>query len=340
MPQEIEKIIISNEDEAWANLKLALANEISDTAIIEFDGWPVFNLKIQGTDFHGTIPTRIMPPILDMQKEIHRIYARAKYNSDNTNRLTAKDREMLELVVTVNEGCSEYLTELFAPLNEIIKSSGMNGTEAVILLVSISAVMATGLGWKRWLEHKEKLHAQDASSSQEERLSEERLAYSEQETKRLELMSIAANREPRVAAAYEAMDDIKDSFSKKLKATDNLNINGNSLINGSRAAQIVPKPKERSVEIRLDGEFSIKEVKFPKAFGEAYRFSVVRVIDKKAIIVEASPEVITREQVKILKDGAFGIKTVVMQINAKQINDNISSASLVSIAWPPSPPSE
>jgi len=86
LEEPIEKLIIHNEDEAFNLLKKALSNEISDTAQITFKGWPVFNLTIEGKDFHGSIPTRIMQPILDLQKEINRIYCRARYNSDDTKK--------------------------------------------------------------------------------------------------------------------------------------------------------------------------------------------------------------------------------------------------------------
>jgi hypothetical protein len=119
----IENIIITNEEQAWNTLQNALSNEISEIALLVFEGWPVFKLRISGTDFQGSIPTRIMPVILDLQKEIHRIYCQAKYNTEDTRVLKQEERELLELVVFVREGSSEFITELFKVLKEPLNNS-------------------------------------------------------------------------------------------------------------------------------------------------------------------------------------------------------------------------
>ena len=176
----MEQIIIRNEEDAWDNLQRALANKISETATITFQGWPVFKLTIEGKDFNGTIPTRIMPPILDLQKEIHRIYCNAKYGTNNIRKLKAEEKEHLELIVSIKPGSTKFVTDLFKALNEIIKSSNMSGRETIILLVSISTIIATSVGWKDWLSLKEQARGQEIT-----------VQMSKQETQRLDLITQA-----------------------------------------------------------------------------------------------------------------------------------------------------
>ncbi len=264
-----------------------------------------------------------MPPILELQKEIHRIYCKAKYNTEDTRKLKPDEREILELIVTIKPGSTKFITKLFEALNEIIKNSNMNGKEAVILLVSVSAIIATTVGWKDWVSLKEREHGKDVT-----------VRLSEQETKRLELVTKALSKEPELIKSKQFISEFKTDLSKKLKPTDQLKVNESSVINGVRASEIAPAPRKLAEDIRLDGEFVINEVKFPKVYGDKYRFSVTRLIDDKNVLVDVSPDKLTDEQITILKDSGFGIKKVIMEINAKELRGHISAANLVKIKWP------
>lgn len=319
----IEKISVKNEDDAWELLQKALANEISETAQVTFEGWPIFKLTIEGKDFAGSIPTRIMPPILDLQKEIHRIYCKAKYNTEETNKLRKEEREFLELVVSIKPGSTKFITDLFKALNEIIKNSDMSGTQILILVISIGTLLTTSVAWKDWLASNERKHGQEVTTK-----------LSEQETKRLELVTQALTATPELRQNKTAIDNFKSDISKKLKPADQLIIGEDPIINGERAAEIVPSPKEVTIDVRLDGKYAINEVKFPTEYGGDYRFSVTRLKDDKSFMVDASPDALTPQQITILKDGGFEIKHVFMGINAKQHRSTVHSARLLSIEWP------
>lgn len=320
---EVESRFIKTDDDAWLALNQALVNEIGDTVNIVFEGWPVFKITLEGEDFNATIPTRIMPPILELQKEIYRIYCRAKYNDESTRRLTDEERKQLELVVEVNAGSSAYITKLGKALNEIIKNTNMTGKEAVILLVSISALITYDFAWKDWLIKKEHEHRLDVS-----------VRLSEEETHRLEIVTKAMQVNPEIVRTREAIDDLRTDLVKKLQPTDRLKVNAQSIVNGTRAAQIASPPRQLSEDVRMDGEFVINEVKFPKNFGEEYRFNVTRIVDNKTLTVNVSPAKLTDEQLLILRDGGFAVKKTLMEINAKESRGHISSANLVSIKWP------
>src|SRR6185312_2546185 len=101
-------IVVRSEGDAWKWLKRALANSIpTDSPVnLRFDGWPSLDLRFKGHDFDSSIPTRIMPPLLEAQKEIHRLYSQLRYGEQNLRRLTSEERERLELVVKVEKGSS------------------------------------------------------------------------------------------------------------------------------------------------------------------------------------------------------------------------------------------
>jgi len=321
--EAIEEIVISSEDQAFSLLQKALANEISDTAKVTFKGWPVFNLTIEGKDFKGSIPTRIMPPIIDLQKEIHRIYCRTRYNSEDIRKLTSDEKDLLELVVIIKPGSTKFITDLFNALNEVIKNSPMDGNQVLILLISIAAFITSSVMWKDWLSKKEREHGQETSTK-----------LSEQETARLKIVTEALTAMPELKTNKEAITNFKSELSKRLKPTDQIKINNEPIITGERAAEIVPAPKELSKNVRLDGDFSINEVKFPTKFGGDYRFSVTRLSDDKKFMVNAAPDLLDEDQLEMLKEGSFSIKHLKMNINAKEHRGLITDANIVLIEWP------
>ncbi|AKH37352.1 MULTISPECIES: hypothetical protein [Nitrosomonas] len=318
-----EEIIISSESEGWELLEKALANEIGSAATITFQDWPVFNLTIEGRDFHGTIPTRIMPSIMDLQKEIHRLYCKAKYRTEDIRKLTQDEKDQLELVVSVKPGSSNFFTELFNALNEVIKNSNMDGTQALILVLGIGMMITSVVCWKEWVQSKERLHSKETT-----------VRLSEEETKRTKIITDAMKESSELKKDKEDVDAFRSNISRKLKPTDQIRVDNEPIINGEMAAEIIPSTKEESEDIRIDGEFIINQVKFPNEYGGKYRLPITCLFDDKNIMVDASPDTLTQEDISILKESGFSVKRILMQINAKQLRDQITSANLISIQWP------
>lgn len=319
--QEQEVLVIKSEEQAWAALQEALAGKVTVDTRVTFEGWPVFKLHIQGEDFNGSIPTRIMPPILDLQKEIHRIYCRAKYSSDSVHSLKQSEREQLELIVTVEKGSTNFIADLAGPLNDILEGSNMDGQQTLIFLTAVGLLTAGVIGWKSWLKTREEEHGQQTT-----------VALSVQETERLKIVTDAINQQPVLRKTSDALDLFRGDISKRLKDSDQLSITGESIIDGVRAAEIVPTPRVAPVEARLDGKFEINEVKFPKNFGGSYRFAVTNVSNQESFLLDASASLLSSEQISILKNNSFNIKPVYMEINVKRNSSGtVIDANLVSI---------
>lgn len=323
----VEKLVISSEKDAFDLLAKSLKDQIPENAQIVFDGWPIFKLSIYGEDFDGTIPTRIMPPILDLQREIHRIYCREKYGSESLSHLKDYERDFLELVVEIKPGCSQFISKLFDTLNKVIQDTDMTGKEAIILMTSIAAILTGGVGWYVWVQSNERMHGQDLT-----------VQLSQEETKRQAMLIDAISQNSNIKKASEGVNAFRASLSKKLKDTDTIKINDQPVINGARAAEIVPAPKVEAEAIRLDGDFTISEIKFPKAdeFGKPYRLTVERISDKLKLTVDASHDKLSPDQVKVIQEGGFQLKVVTLQINAKKLRGNITRPELYSIEWPES----
>ncbi|ALO46591.1 hypothetical protein [Pseudohongiella spirulinae] len=125
----------------------------------------------------------------------------------------------------------------------------MTSSEVLILLVAIAGMLTSGWAWKEWLQSKERAHGEDVS-----------VKLSEQETKRLELVTEAMSRNTVVAESKAAVDQFRSSIARKLKPEDKLNIDDQPIVTGDRAAEVAPPMRETAQETRVDGEFLINEV--------------------------------------------------------------------------------
>ena len=110
---------------------------------VSFSGWPVLRLRIEGEDFDGSVPTRIMPAALELQKEIHRTYALAQFGKPGHFASShGPDRRRSEIVVKVEEGSSSYIMALIDILNWM--SKGKMTPQPTITLVALATVLGGG----------------------------------------------------------------------------------------------------------------------------------------------------------------------------------------------------
>jgi len=289
---------------------------------IKFDGWPTLDLHYTGHDFDASVPTRIMHPLLDAQKEIYRLYCQMTYGEQNLRKLKLKDRERLELNVKVEAGSSKYLTNLSDTLNEAIKdaAASMESKHILIAVLSASLIWGSNVAWKEWLDNQAK--SKDIES---------RVQMSQLEKEKLQLIADSYKKEPFIKEISKGVDDFRNHSLHQLKAADSFTVPDSTVeVDGKYATEITTAPRVKSIEIRIDGEFIIQSVSSGETDG--FKLKVKRVIDEKIINVTIPADAITAEQKTILKNNEWAKKPVVMQINAKELRGQITTATLVSVS--------
>lgn len=182
-----EKLVITSEAQAWEVLEQAMSVGVPNDLVLEFNGWPSFQMGVNGKDWHSTVPTRVMTPLLDVQKDINRAYANVRYGESNIRRLKDEERDELEVVVKVREGSSLYDAELWKQFSTIAEAAvgRMDGTQTVITVLGLALLVSAPVMYKSWL-----------ASRQKEKELEHQLQMSQEETKRLEMFGAAMNRQP------------------------------------------------------------------------------------------------------------------------------------------------
>ncbi len=146
--------VIGSEQDAINLLKqLNDGMTFKEVPTLKFENWPVLTIRISGKAYNGTVPTRIMPSILELQQQVNRTYCLTRYNSDNVRKLTKEDREQLELVVRVDKGSSVFETfindVLLKTFQDAVKN--MPPEHITYTLLGFGLMITSTLAWKMWL---------------------------------------------------------------------------------------------------------------------------------------------------------------------------------------------
>lgn len=318
MDQDIIKI--TNEQEAWDLLDRALNGEqFPENIQLVFDGWPTWGMRITGHDWQSSVPTRIMAPLLEVQKDIYRSYTSSVYGTTNIKRLTNEERDDLELIVKVDKGSSDYKAELFNQLTMLASKmvSNMNGTESLIAILGIALAVSGTIVTKSWI-----------ASRQQEKQLDQTVKLSEQETERMKILARAAKSEPLVEATIENVEDSQNKILKTLKPNDSINFNDVSLDAG-QAKEIAQADRAKSEDIDIQGLFAIQanDTTHPGGF----KIKVSRVSD--GIVFNAIvPIELSIDQRNLIQDAEWskGDKIIKLSITASILKGKIQNAVVYS----------
>lgn len=313
------KLVIENEDQAWEALELAVTEGFPDDVQIEFKGWPVFQLDIKGKDWHSTVPTRVMSPLLDVQKDINRAYANIRYGDTNLRKLKDDERDELEVVVKVSEGSSIFEAELWKQLSPIAQAAvgRMSGTEIVITVLGLGLLFTAPLMFKAWLASRDK-----------EKEREHQREMSEKENRRLEIFAGAMNKRPELAAAQEDVQITRNRFLKVAKPGDTLAVK-DVAVSADEAALLAQPERENAQDVSLNGIFVLLGNRTDKS--EGFRITVRRLSDELTIHADVPLE-LPYEQQQIIQNAEWQKKKVYLSINASMLRESLSQAVVISAA--------
>lgn len=141
-----EKLKIKNSDELLRLLdRLRNGEEIPLTSI-DFNTITKVEVKVQGSYYNGEISSDLCYSLVNFHDNLLRLYCIAKYREENLTRLTDEDREKINLIFTVNEGCTLWGVDLNEVASNIATSIAkhtidkMNSTEltACVILIILS----------------------------------------------------------------------------------------------------------------------------------------------------------------------------------------------------------
>ena len=287
----------------------------------EFDRWPTYEVIIRGESFDGGIPTRILPPFLDLQKVLRRAYARSVYG-DETKRLTQEERQQTEIVIRLEPGSTKFLSELWQTLNTM--AGNMSGPESVAAILGVAVIVGLTIVGKSYIVSRAQAKAYDLG-----------ITMSKEETRRLELLASLLRQSPTIAQHIEDAENAQDHLMRKLAPGDELVLDDETSINGQDAKIIARNPRRARVHTREDGRFIIQAVESGQV-QRGFRARVRRVDANggQTLVVSIPEGALPPEQMAELKEGEWGKTPLLMSIDVQTLGDRVVQADLIRARLP------
>lgn len=313
---QVMEVIIRNEAEALAILNEALAGGLSedDSYLIKFDGWPLFELDVEGERYHSTVTTPLMKGLLEYQQVINRIFADSVY-SKGARALTEEDRAALELTFSVTEGCSDiqaYLQETFNKLGEKMIDK-MTGGQIVITVVGLALVAALYFGHGREMDNQVALATEANRSSLEARLVESN-----------QKMSAA------LADTNQALIAIVKSTPDATKVTA-----GNAVFERDEIVSLSQREREATTPTRIDGNYYVTSI---KSAGDKWRLDVVKVGTEESIKVDLFKGQHAAKGIEEIMTSFVGETPIFLHALARAKDGKVVSASILGTSATGLPP--
>lgn len=323
-----EQLIIKSEQDAFAALERALKHELGDQQLmIKFDNWPVMEIRLEGPGYDSTITPDMAAGLVELQSAINRAYARTVHHSGNARKLTLAERESLQFKAKVEKGSSLIKVDLGEFAEKIaFEMVGKMGAEHLVLMVTGLAITCGSLfAYKAFLRHRteEKRIAEEASRA---------IALTQEETRRMEIFGKALAAVPHLQVAKQDFDDARREIVRGTADAKSLTVNSVTL--DRESARIVASTKRSaSREIQLNGDYIILETHWKKD-GEA-KLKLRSMDTAEEFMASFQDNSLNQEQRDELQRAEWGRTKVYMSINATELRDVITTATIVSVKVQP-----
>lgn len=283
---------------------------------ILFVDWPRYEITIQGPDFDGGIPTRIMPAFMEIQRVLNRAYARRIYG-DEGRRLSLEDRMETNIVVWLRSGQS---TKFGADVTEALNTmaSKMSGGQSLAAVIVVAGMLAGVMGYKFYLTHQSR-----ASELEVQKV------MTAEETKRFEQLNrlIESNLDAR--ASLRDLNRAHHRLSQALRDSDRVLLGSDvEPLSGSDARRLSRVVRHERVHERLVGSFRI-ETLYSGGVSSGYRARLRDVETGQVFNRVTIPEgALSTGQVEDLQNSEWNKSPLKMAIDVYRVGDRVVEVSL------------
>lgn len=320
--------VIASETDALNLLKQLIEGHKIDNAVVRFEGWPKFVIRIDGVNFQGTIPTRIMRPLLELQRQVNRLYAQTVYG-DSLRRLTQEEKESLELVVRVGEGSSWFESLLDTAFGETLRRAvdKMDGNQVTAVLITFGVLLVSAWAYSSYLNNR-----------LEEKELEQTIQLSELDKEKMDILARARSIFPQGETAALAVDPVREEFLRQLHPGDQLTVpaydggdpfSQDAVVSGAVAKELARSPRQVAQERLLEDEFLLRIADFSKP--GVVRVELERGTDGFVFRADVPAGVLTTEQEAALRERSWERRRIQLKVLIKEIHGRYTCAKVVSV---------
>lgn len=323
-----KNFVIESEQQAFDLIQKYLQGSNLPEDVI-FSGWPNLTIRLTGEKFNKSLTPSVMKGFVEMQSQINKSYALAKYGLPDVRKLTKEELDALEIEVTVEQGSSlveinidGFLTKLTQEL-----AGKMTGTEIVITVLGAAVIWGGVTAFKRFLEYRKDTRMAEIAKDGDKESLRTMQSMSQEETKRLRVISEMIAQKPLLDNMDRMSYDAKTQMVKSFVRSDTAEIDGVT-IDSETAKELVTNARRRSVEMRIDGVYRIEEVN--NTDPECFKVKVRRIdSDQRLTCVVQDVFLDESGNKEALQKAEWERKPVHLSINAKHVDGDIKSAVIL-----------
>ncbi|MFG6076974.1 hypothetical protein [Erwinia sp. OPT-41] len=320
--------LINTEAQAFEFIK----NYLSGSSLpenISFGDWPSLTFRLTGKKFNKSLTPSVMKGFVEMQAQINKSYALAKYGLPDSRKLTKEESEALEIEVTIEEGSSLVEVNIDGFLTKLTQElSGKMTSQEIVLTVLGAAVIWGGVtAFKYFLNHRKEIRLAEIAKEGAQAHLLTMQTMNEQETERLKIIAGMVKEKSLLDNMDRMSYDAKTEMVKSFARADTAQIDGITL-DSEMARELTKNARRRSEEIRIEGIYRIEEVNNtdPECF--KVRIRKDRTDERMTCVVQ---DIFLDESGNkdALQKAEWERKPVHLSINAKHVDGIIKSAVIL-----------
>ena len=302
--------------------------------------WAALDIKITGKNYHGTVPGNLARGLWELQQELYRAVAFAKYGVDDMRRIPKQELEQYTLVFKVEEG-SSWLT---APIDKFLETlsnaiAGMTSEEKAKLVVKIGLIIATTWGAtslsNQYFDYRTKTEvAAKQLQVDAQRLEIEKARIEADVRRNSELaeliLALAANNPP-PSRLRDATPEGAKAVVKNAADADEIRI-GQAKFDRTQINEITQRADRESPEsVGISGEFRITG--FKRAVGsDVARFLLTNEAGELSVIMDlADTDSFTQEQLRRFWVAVETGAPIELGVQKRVVGDKVKHAWVESI---------
>lgn len=322
-------ITITSEADAFRLIESALNNEIGlQPCRLNFERWPILTIKLTGDGYESTITSDMAAALVELQHAMNRSYARLVHTSVNSRSLTADERDSIKFKAKVEKGSSLVEINLGEWAEKLSTALvGKMSPEMIVLsVVGVAAVAGGTLAYKSYLRHK-------SEDKKVETEMQAKVALSQEETKRQEILVRALTARPEIDHARQDFDLARTEILKGVADAETVTVSGIVLDNAT-AHTISRAKRSETKDIQLNGNYQIVRVDWQQEDEVRLR---IQGCDSphREFIASFRDQSLERDQIALMKEAEWARSKVYLSINATELRGEITTATIIGVTLQP-----
>lgn len=318
---------IKNDSDALSIIERLLDGTLPENIEYELSGWPNLRVSLKGEKFNQSLTPSVMEGFIEIQKAVNRAYAESVYG-DPSKRLTDDEKKSLELTVKVEQGSSIFNVELSDAARNLAQAliNKMDAKSIAILILGAGLIWSGHSLFAQHLETQRIVKMESAKNERDREVFANMQFMSEQETKRLEVISNLIKQNQQLSRINEIAKESKTNLIKSFSGADEINIEG-IFITGEQAESLTRNARSESVQTRIDGAYKV--VRVDSSNPDIFKVKISNRDSGQTFEAMVQDETSNDAIKKLIQHAEWSRSFVRLTINAKMIRGQVTGAVII-----------